>query len=92
MQLQSWHLLSNEQQAQVRDIAISPGQIEYAGAGDKQLDSLGPEVSEEITGLAILLEDSAVGFLVLKRRSKAPSWASPNSAVVSGMRIDQRIQ
>jgi RimJ/RimL family protein N-acetyltransferase len=50
------------------------------------------EVSEDLVGLAIVLEDAAVGFLVLKRRSRAPSWASPNSAIVSGMRIDQRIQ
>ena len=92
MQLQSWHLLSEEQQTQVRGISISSEQIEFAGAGDKQLDSLEQEVSEELVGLAILLEDAAVGFLVLKRRSKAPSWASPKSVVVSGMRIDQRFQ
>jgi hypothetical protein len=43
MQLQSWHLLSEKQQTQVRGINISSEQIEYAGAGGKQLDSLEKE-------------------------------------------------
>lgn len=90
--LQPWHSLSPAQQSQVRTLSISPEQIEYAGAVEKQLASVEAEPSDDLVGLCILEGEEAIGFLVLKRGAAAPEWAPPNSVVISGMRIDQARQ
>jgi RimJ/RimL family protein N-acetyltransferase len=90
--LLAWPRLTPEQQAQVRGLAISEAQVEYAGSGARQLAAVEAESGDDLVGLAVLVDGHAVGFLVLKRRSLAPAWAEPDGAVVSGMRIDQRLQ
>jgi RimJ/RimL family protein N-acetyltransferase len=92
LRLLAWPLLTPAQQAEVRDLAIGDDQVDYAGAGDKQVAAVETESGDDLVGLAIVMGEQPVGFLVLKRRSKAPAWASPEDAVVSGMRIDQRVQ
>ena len=92
LRLLDWPRLSPAQQAGVRGLAISDEQVEYAGAGDRQLAAVQAESGTDLVGLAIVQGEQAVGFLVLKRRSRAPAWADPEDAVVSGMRIDQRVQ
>ena len=92
LRLLAWPLLTLAQQAQVRNLAIGDDQVDYAGAGDKQVAAVETESGDDLVGLAIVMGEEPVGFLVLKRRSKAPAWASPEDAVVSGMRIDQRVQ
>lgn len=88
----AWPQLTPGQQAEVRGLAISDDQVEYAGAGPKQVSAVEAGSGDDLVGLAILADGHAVGFLVLKRRSQAPAWAAPEDAVVSGMRIDQRVQ
>ena len=90
--LLAWPQLTPDQQAQVRGLAISAVQVEYAGAGERQLAAVEAESGDDLVGLAVLVDGHAVGFLVLKRRSRAPAWAAPEDATVSGMRIDQRMQ
>jgi RimJ/RimL family protein N-acetyltransferase len=92
LRLLAWPDLSPSQQAQVRGLAVSEDGVEYAGAGDKQVAAVEAESGDDLVGLAIAMDEQAVGFLVLKRRSKAPAWARPEDAVVSGMRIDQQHQ
>jgi RimJ/RimL family protein N-acetyltransferase len=90
--LMAWPRLTPDQQAQVRGLAISDEQVEYAGTGDRQLAAVEADSGDDLVGLAVLCDERAVGFLVLKRRSRAPAWAAPEDATVSGMRIDQRAQ
>jgi len=90
--LLAWDKLSEAQQAQARAISISQQQIEYAGSVEKQLQGVEAESGCDLVGLAILDANAVVGFLVLKRGCKAPEWAAPGAAVVSGMRIDQSQQ
>ena len=90
--LLAWSQLTPDQQAQVRGLSISEEQVEYAGAGDRQLAAVEAGASDDLAGLAVLVDGRAAGFLVLKRRSCAPAWAAPEDATVSGMRIDQRVQ
>jgi RimJ/RimL family protein N-acetyltransferase len=92
LRLLAWPDLSPGQQAQVRGLAVSEDGVEFAGAGDKQVAAVEAESGDDLVGLAIITGEQAVGFLVLKQRSKAPAWARPGDAVVSGMRIDQQVQ
>jgi RimJ/RimL family protein N-acetyltransferase len=92
LRLLAWPNLSPSQQAQVRGLAVSEDGVEYAGAGDKQVAAVEAESGDDLVGLAIVMGEQVVGFLVLKRRSKAPAWARPEEAVVCGMRIDQQRQ
>jgi RimJ/RimL family protein N-acetyltransferase len=92
LRLLAWPDLSPSQQAQVRNLAVSEDGVEFAGAGDKQVAAVEAESGDDLVGLAIITGERAVGFLVLKQCSKAPAWARPGDAVVSGMRIDQLVQ
>ncbi len=86
--LLQWSELSESQRAQAKSLVISSQQIEYAGAVEAQIQSVENESGPDLVGLAITQREVVVGFLALKRGSKAPKWAAPSAAVVSGMRID----
>ncbi len=88
----TWEQLSSEQRLQAESLSITQAQIEYAGSVAKQLKVIAAESGVDMVGLAILDQEVVVGFLALKRRTKAPHWATPNAAVISGMRIDQSVQ
>jgi ribosomal protein S18 acetylase RimI-like enzyme len=90
--LRSWALLSDAQRKQAQAVSITTEQLEYAGSVERQLESVAKESGPELAGLAILDNEVVAGFLVLKRGSKAPDWAAPNAAIISGMRIDQSQQ
>jgi RimJ/RimL family protein N-acetyltransferase len=90
--LRTWEQLSSEQRLQTGALSITQAQIEYAGSVAKQLEGIAAESGTDGVGLAILDQEVVVGFLALKRRTKAPDWATPGAAVISGMRIDQSVQ
>jgi ribosomal protein S18 acetylase RimI-like enzyme len=84
--------MSPELRDQVRALEVDAPQVEYAGTVECAIEGLGDVPDENIVGLGIFSGEDVAGFLVLKRRTKAPQWASPGMAVVSAMRIDRRLQ
>ena len=92
LQLQSWWSLGDKNRQQVLNLQIDPVQVEYAGSIDRAVAALGNEENQDVAGLTILRSDDVLGFFVLKIRSKAPAWASSDTAVVSAMRVGVRHQ
>jgi ribosomal protein S18 acetylase RimI-like enzyme len=87
-----WEELSPTQKIDVENLKISDQQIEYAGPTHRAVDACASDLTGDIQGAAIFDGDVTVGFLVLKRRSAAPSWALTGAAVISALRIDSRFQ
>jgi len=87
--LARWQDLSPSDQASVRELSVTAQQIEYAGTIERAIENCEADGEDDIAGLAIRGDGQIVGFLVLKRRSRAPDWASPAAATISAMRIDQ---
>jgi RimJ/RimL family protein N-acetyltransferase len=83
-----WQHLSPSEQAAVLGLAVTSQQIEFAGTVERSVESCKADQDNQIAGLAIIENETVVGFLVLKRGASAPSWASPATAAVSAMRID----
>jgi RimJ/RimL family protein N-acetyltransferase len=92
IELTHWDDLSETEKAAVRHISVSSQQIEFAGTIDRAVEAVEAGDTHDIAGLAIQSSGIVVGFLVLKRKSKAPKWATPGAAVISAMRIDQAHQ
>ena len=87
--LKRWQALEPPNQAVVLKLEVSEQQVEYAGTIERAIASCEEDKENDVAGLVIKDGDAIVGFLVLKRRSKAPEWAGPQAAVVSAMRIDK---
>lgn len=84
-----WEELSSTQKIDVENLKISHQQIEYAGPTHRAVETCASDLSGDIQGAAIPDGDVAVGFLVLKRRSAAPSWAVTGAAVISALSQDR---
>ncbi|MGA3249646.1 MAG: GNAT family N-acetyltransferase [Paraburkholderia sp.] len=87
-----WEELSPSQKIDVENLKISDQQIEYAGPTRRTVEACISDLTGDIQGAAIFDGEVIVGFLVLKRRSAAPSWASTGAAVISALRVDLRVQ
>ncbi len=92
IELLHWHDLSESEKAAVRLLSVSSQQIEFAGTIERAVETVEAGDTHDIAGLAIQSSGIVVGFLVLKRKSKAPKWAAPGAVVISAMRIDQTHQ
>jgi RimJ/RimL family protein N-acetyltransferase len=92
VELLVWAKLTERQRSQARAIEITPEQVEYAGSVEAQMKSIEDRSSDDQVGLGIVWQSDLIGLLSLKRLSKAPSWASSRSAVISGLRLDIRHQ
>jgi len=90
--LVQWNDLSPEEKASVRSLKVSAQQVEYAGTIESSVSQCEAEQAGELVGLALVSETTVVGFLVLKPGAKAPQWASPESAVISALRIAEQSQ
>lgn len=90
--LKRWQNLSLTDQATVRQLVISSQQLEYAGTVDCAIAHCEADSQDDVAGLAIEVQAQIVGFLLLKRRSKAPEWANPAAATITAMRVDQARQ
>jgi ribosomal protein S18 acetylase RimI-like enzyme len=90
--LKRWQNLSLADQAAVHQISISAQQLEYAGTIDRAIVHCQADSQDDVAGLAIEDQAQIVGFLLLKRRLKAPDWARPTDAAITAMRIDQARQ
>jgi ribosomal protein S18 acetylase RimI-like enzyme len=87
-----WEELSPTQKTDVESLKVSDLQIEYAGPTHRAVVACMSDLTGDIQGAAIFDGEAVVGFLVLKRRSAAPSWATTGAAVISALRIDLRFQ
>ncbi len=87
--LKRWQDLTLTEQTVVRQLGISEQQSEYAGTIDRALEHCQAGTDDDVAGLAVEIQAHIVGFLLLKRRSKNPDWASPTAATIAAMRIDQ---
>lgn len=76
----------------MRQLDISAQQSEYAGTVDRAITHCLADSQDDVAGLAIEVQAHIVGFLLLKRRSKAPDWAIPTAVTITAMRIDQARQ
>ena len=87
-----WQFLSQPSKAAVRRLGINAQQSEYAGTIDRAIAHCEADSQHDVAGLAIEVQAQIVGFLLLKRRSKAPEWTMPAVATITAMRIDQARQ
>ena len=87
-----WSCLSAKEQAMVRRISISQEQVEFAGTIESAIMLCESNNQQEVVGLAILSGAVPVGFLLLKRGSKAPQWIPRNSVAIAALRIDAKHQ
>ena len=76
----AWQALSLPEQAAVRALSVPHHQVEFAGTVEAAVAQCEAETSHELIGLAILVEQVVVGFLVLKRGAKAPAWGTKRSS------------
>ncbi|MET1078574.1 MAG: GNAT family N-acetyltransferase [Pseudomonas sp.] len=90
--LTTWQQLSAEQRAAVRQLSISPQQVEYAGPTERAVALCEADQVGDIQGLAIFKGQQITGFLLLKRGAQAPEWAPAGAVTISGLRIDQTFQ
>jgi diamine N-acetyltransferase len=86
--LKRWEALSASEQAAVLRLRVTEQQIEFAGTVERSVQACRDDHANEAAGLAIVQAGDVLGFLVLKRGSRAPAWAGPRSATVSALRID----
>jgi GNAT superfamily N-acetyltransferase len=92
--LVAWPDLAPGERDAVRRLEISPEQIGFAGTTSKSVAACEAGDPAEVAGLAIRTSASGdiVGWVLLKRAAAAPDWVGPDTAVVSGLRIDTRHQ
>ncbi|MEK8029778.1 GNAT family N-acetyltransferase [Ideonella sp. DXS29W] len=90
--LKPWQDLNEAERQGVLALSVSAQQVEYAGTVERSVRACQDGPASEVVGLAILEGMRVVGFLVLKRGSRAPAWAREGAAVVSALRIDLACQ
>ena len=84
-----WQDLPPHEQDNVLLLSVNPQQVEFAGTVERAIAACEADIEDDVAGLAIRASGGIVGFLVLKRRSKAPEWSGSLAATVCSMRIDQ---
>ena len=86
--LKRWQLLSPAEQAAVLSLNVTAQQIEFAGTVERSVQACQEDQANEVAGLAVLHDQTVVGFLVIKRGASVPAWAGAGAAAISAMRID----
>jgi len=92
IELRELDRLSARRLCQIRRLSISDRQIEYGGAFETSVDDCIAGSPDSIRGLAILLKDTPIGLVVLKRPPLSPVWASEDTVTLHGLKIDARWQ
>ncbi|MFY0727620.1 GNAT family N-acetyltransferase [Pseudomonas sp. NFX15] len=80
------------QRQQVEAIEVHPEQIKFSGDIHGALHALLSKPGQGVKGFALLAEDIAVAFLLLKRPPALPAWADEHSATLHALQVDQRSQ
>jgi len=87
IELVRWHDLEDDARSDIRQLDLDERQIEYAGTTDVAIAICERDSAGDVAGLALRSGAQWVGFLLLKRRSKAPEWAVPGAATITAMRV-----
>ena len=90
--IDAWPAMSRADQDRIRRLAIAPRQVEFAGSTANAVAACDDGDPKQVVGLALRVDGAIVGFVVVKRRDAAPDWASRETAVLSGLRIDAEHQ
>ena len=88
----SYQTLNKTQRQQLDALEILPEQLPFSGDIYCALNTLLVRPSPNIQGVALLVDDKPVGFLLLKRGEFLPHWAVEGSATLHALQIDHRVQ
>lgn len=90
--LMPYENLNSRQRQQVEAIAVHKEQIRFSGDIHGALHSLLSKPGPGVKGFALLVEETPVAFLLLKRPPALPAWADEHSATLHALQVDQRSQ
>lgn len=92
IELRELDRLNARRLGQLRRLRIPDRQVDYGGSFEQSLDDCIAGSPDCIRGLAILLESTPIGLVVLKRPPLSPAWASEDTVTLHGLKIDARWQ
>ena len=92
IRLVPYESLNAQQRDQVEAIEVHQQQIKFSGDIHGALHTLLSKPGPGVKGFALLAEDIAVAFLLLKRPPLLPAWANEHSATLHALQVDQRAQ
>ena len=84
--------LNTQQRQQVEAIEVHKEQIRFSGDIHGALHTLLSKPGPGVKGFALLVEETPVAFLLLKRPPVLPAWANEHSATLHALQVDQRAQ
>lgn len=90
--LKKYETLSALQRQQVLEIELLGEQKTLVGDAYGAVHGLTARPASDIQGYALLVDDVARGFFLLKRRSLLPRWANGQTVTLHGLMIDRRYQ
>lgn len=90
--LKKYETLSAVQRQQVLEIELLDEQKTLVGDAYGAVHALTARPASDIQGYALLIDDVARGFFLLKRRSLLPRWANGQTVSLHGLMIDRRYQ
>ena len=80
------------QRTQLLDIQVRPEQRPFSGDIQGALHTLLSQSSPDIQGLALLVENLPLAFLLLKHGPLVPPWAAPDAVTLHALQVDHRQQ
>ncbi len=92
LKLKELEQLSGQQIRRLKQLEISDQQVEFGGSFRRSVDECLSGSPNAIRGLALLIDSSPIGLVVLKRPPLSPAWASEDMATLHGLKIDMRWQ
>ena len=92
IELNDLALLSARQRDRLRRLMIPARQIEFGGSFESSMEDCLSGPPDSIRGLAIELDGSPIGLVVLKRPPRAPAWASEDMVTLHALKLDARWQ
>ena len=84
--------LTLRQRELLREIEVRPEQVPFCGTVESALHALPTKPHAGIKGLALLLDEQPVAFLLLKREPLLAHWAEAGSATLHALQVDSRVQ
>jgi GNAT superfamily N-acetyltransferase len=90
--LKKYETLSALQRQQVLEIELLNEQKTLVGDAHGAVHALTARPASDIQAYALLINDVARGFFLLKRRSLLPRWANGQTVTLHGLMIDRRYQ
>lgn len=86
--LKAWDELTDTQRVQVADLRITNAQVEFSGTVARAITVCSEQAGPHVVGIALLLGERPVGFLILKRADATPDWVPAGAALLGGMQLD----